>query len=276
MMKKQTLWIILFPVFIFAQSVETKNGALIIDFKSKERKEKEKREFVKPGEEVKPSLFEEEKPESPEEEPVDLDKESLFKGLFSAGLNLSQVDGDAEFGYKKVGGYFGVGTLVKFHKNFSVSLEMIYSMRGARPKYRTYDSLGLEYQNKFDITYDYLDIPISLNVHDKKFVIFGVGLNLGTMVRYKQTDARGEDITNNATRNVMPRKLDLAFQTSLAFMIKRQFGIGVKFQYTMLSLRPAVDLTNPKIKGQYNNMITVRFTYLLDPKLMKFLKRNKK
>jgi hypothetical protein len=49
MMKKQTLWIILFPVFIFAQSVETKNGALIIDFKSKERKGKGKARVCEAG-----------------------------------------------------------------------------------------------------------------------------------------------------------------------------------------------------------------------------------
>jgi hypothetical protein len=57
MMKKQTLWIILFPVFIFAQSVETKNGALIIDFKSKERKEKENTAVCEAGRGVETKPF---------------------------------------------------------------------------------------------------------------------------------------------------------------------------------------------------------------------------
>ncbi len=271
MIKKLTLLIIFSPLVVFSQSVENKDGSLIIDFKKKEKKETETRDFVRPDEDV--DKFAVEKPKAKlEEEPVDLNNESLFKGLFSAGMNLSQVDGDSEAGFRKVGAYAGIGTLVKFHKNFSISLELVYSMRGAKPQYRNYtDAAGVNQQNKFDITYDYVDIPLSINVHDKKFVIFGVGLSLGSMVRYKETNVRGIDTTNAPAPFVQPKRFDLAFQTGFTFLIKEQIGIGLKFQYSLLGLRPSYPLS--KIQNQYNNTITLRVSFLLDSKKMKYRKQ---
>jgi hypothetical protein len=273
MIKKLTLLIILCPIYVFSQSVETKDGALIIDFKKKEKKEVEKREFVKPDDPIDKNSFDQPKPkEKREEEPVDLNNESLFKGLFSAGLNISQVDGDDEAGFRKVGAYAGIGTLVKFHKNFSVSMEFIYSMRGAKPQFRTYlDQNGQEQRNKFDITYDYIDIPLSLNIHDKRFVMFGVGLAFGSMVRFKETNPFGIDTTNAAAPYVQPRRFDLAFQTGFSFLIKEQIGIGIKFQYSLLGLRPSYGIS--KVQNQYNNTITIRVSYILDPKKMKYRKQ---
>ena len=273
MIKKLTLWIILCPLYVFSQSIENKDGALIIDFKKKEKKEVDKREFVKPDEDIDKYAFDKPKPKvKRDEDPVDLNNESLFKGLFSAGMNISQVDGDDEAGYRKLGAYAGIGTLVKFHKNFSVSMEFVYSMRGAKPQFRTYlDQNGVEQRNRFDITYDYIDIPLSLNVHDKKFIMFGVGLAFGSMVRFKETNILGTDTTNAPAPFMQPRRFDLAFQTGFSFLIKEQLGIGIKFQYSLLGLRPSYGIS--KVQNQYNNTITLRISYLLDSKKMKYKKQ---
>lgn len=271
MYKKLTLLIILFPFVLNAQEDGVKP-------EPKKPKKEDNRIFLPPDHNYDKNAFDNKLPsKTPEESPVDLSKESLFKGLFSAGLNLSQVDGDAEFGYTKLGAYAGIGTLVKFHKNFSASIEMIYSMRGARPKYKTYlNSAGQEVKDRFDITTDYIDIPFSINVHDKRFVIFGVGLNFGSLLRYRETTTLGTDTTNSPAPFVAPRRFDLSFQTGFTFLIKEQFGLGVKFQYSILSMRPAYESPNTRIRGQYNNTITVRFSYLLDPKKMKYKKQTKK
>lgn len=285
MIKKRTLWIILFysvfslPFKSRAQEVEIKDGSLIIDFKpNKEKKKKDTREFVPPDYDPnKRDIFEDDKKLDREESDVDLSKESLFKALFSAGVNICQVDGDNESGYKKAGANVGVGTLVKFHKNVSVSLELLYSMKGARPKYNT---LADGSKNYFDITYDYIDLPLSLNVHDKKFVMASAGLSFGTMMRYKETSYIGNTTTGSAPPDTTlpgyspPRKFDLSFQAGFQFLIKRVVGVGVRFQYTILSLRPSYGVTT-KVKGQYNNMFTFRLTYILDPKALKSQKKKR-
>ncbi len=270
MSKKLTLLIIFLPILLFGQETPDANTS--------KPKKKDTRQFIPPDQHYDKYAFDNKLPKPlPDEEPVDLSKESLFKGLFSAGLNISQIDGDAEYGYQKVGAYVGVGTLVKFHKNFSASLEMIYSMRGAKPRFKTFlDSKGDEQRNRFNITADYIDIPLSLNIHDKRFVIFGLGLNLGTLLRYKEITRYGNDTTNAPAPFIKPSRFDLGVQASFTFLIKEQFGLGVKFQYSVLSSRPSYESVSSKIKGQYNNLITVRFSYLLDTKKMKYRKQNKR
>lgn len=215
-----------------------------------------------------------------EESKPDFSKESLFKGIFEAGLNISQVDGDQEFGYRKFGAMAGVGTYVKFHKYLSTSLEIVYDMEGAKPRYKTFENGK---KNYFDITTDYVHIPISLNVHDKRIVMAGVGLSFGALVRYKESalDSVNRDLTHySGTVKTLygkeyeyqaPRRFDLSFQAHASFVIKEQFTIGIRFMYSLLRTRDAVN--TDKIKGQYNNVITVRFSYLLDPKKMKLKKR---
>lgn len=273
-MKKRTLWIIwvlgivLSPFTVHSQDIDVKDGTITIDLKPGNKKKKDDREFVPPDEDPNKHAVLQEKKLEREEEDVNLNKESLFKGIFSAGMNIAQVDGDNEAGYKKLGAYVGVGTFVKFHKNFSVSMELLYSMRGAKPHYST---LADGSKNHFDITYDYIDVPLSLNVHDKKFVMFGVGLNFGAMMRYKETTPSGFTAPDTsayyAGRYQTPSKFDLAFQTGFQFLIKRVVGVGVKFQYTILSLRPSYGIS--KVQGQYNNFFTFRITYILDPKALK-------
>lgn len=202
------------------------------------------------------------------EEKPDLNKESLFKAIFVGGLNLSQVDGDYEFGYRKVGAHVGVGTLIKFHKNFSTSLELLYSMKGARPRYSKFSNGS---KNPFNITLDYIEVPLSLNVHDKKLVMATVGMTFGALMNYKEITMYGNDTTNSPAPFQQPRKFDLSFHCGFAFLIKESIGIGVRFNYSVLKLRDAVD--SSKLKGQYNNTIAIRISYILDPKKLKNAKR---
>ena len=216
-------------------------------------------ESINPNQQSKP-IADETKP--------DFNQESLFKALFVGGLNLSQVDGDAEVGYRKVGAHIGAGTVVKFSKRFSFSMELIYSMEGAKPHYATYSD-GTK--NKYDISMDYINVPVSINIHDKKVVMFGAGLQLGVLARYSQRDSAGNNITSHPEpRGEQPRKFDLSGQVCATFFIKRRIGIGLRFSYSFLKFRDAV--TGSKVLGEYNNVISIRFSYLLDPKNAKWKK----
>jgi hypothetical protein len=238
MNKKVLLVFFLVPLFVFAQQ-DSKSG---------------KKKVVKP-EAKETEVLEETKP--------DLSKESLFKGLFSAGLNMTQVDGDQEFGYKKFGANVGVGTLVKFSKLFSASVEIVYSMQGARPRYSSFDSGK---KDKFDITWDYIQIPLSVNIHDKRVVMFGAGLSFGALMRSSQTNSDGRDTLTPAGQ--LPRKFDVSAQVGATFfLLKNQLGIGARFSYSLLKVRDAV--AGSKAKGQFNNVISLRVVYILDPKRYK-------
>ena len=252
MKKKLTLWIILLPALAMAQ---TGSDTVAVHKKQKPVKV----ESINPNQKNQPI---------PDETKPDFSKESIFKALFTGGLNLSQIDGDAEVGYKKVGAHIGVGTVVKFAKRFSVSMELIYSMQGAKPHYATYSD-GTK--NKYDISTDYINVPISINVHDKRFVMFGAGLQLGVLTRFSQRDSAGNNITANPEpKGQAPRRFDLSGQVCATFFIKQRIGIGLRFSYSFLKLRDAV--VGSKVLGEYNNVISIRFSYLLDPKNPKWKK----
>ncbi|HEY0261580.1 MAG TPA: porin family protein [Chitinophagales bacterium] len=289
-MKKRKLWIILFLAVNSAlfransQAVQKNNdGSYTFDLKpedgSKEKKKKDNREFVSPDYDPNQhnAVAEEGTKLDREETNPNLNKESLFKGMFGAGVNISQIDGDAEAGYKKVGLNVSAGTLVRVHRLLSVSIELMYSQMGAKPHYST---LSDGSPNHYNVSADYIQIPLSLNIHDKKFVMFGAGLSFGALMRYKETGPSGAPAPDSTYSNYhTPSKFDLSFQCSVQFLIKRIIGIGARFQYSLISLRPADGFTfNPmtgNAHGQYNNMFTFRITYILDPKSLKNQKKKR-
>ena len=252
MKKKLTLLIILLPAFIMAQQSQD-------SVSHTPHKKVKKQVFADPNAEL-PPVKDETKP--------DFSKESLFKALFVAGMNVSQVDGDGEAGYKKFGAIVGGGTVIKFSKRFSLSAELLYSMKGAKPHFSTRDNGTKDH---YDITWDYIDVPITFSIHDKRVVMFGAGLQLSALVRYQQSDTAGKNVTDHPTPDQQPRKIDLMGQVCATFFIKQRIGVGIRFAYSLLKVRDAIQGVN--IKGEYNNVISVRISYLLDPKNISWKKK---
>ncbi len=202
----------------------------------------------------------------PDEVKPDFSRESIFKALFVGGLNISQVEGSGEATYRKFGGIVGAGTVIKFSRRFSVSAELLYSQKGARPQFGTDPVSGQK--NKFDITADYLDLPITFSVHDKKVLMFGAGVQISALARYQQTDSAGNNRTASPPEGQQPRKIDFLGQICGTFFIKRRIGIGMRFAYSFLKIRDAV--TGSNFRGEYNNTLSIRVSYLLDPKHVKW------
>jgi hypothetical protein len=274
MKKKLTLWILLLPCLIFGQ-VEVKDGALTIDFGKKKKTEQDSLQKNNTTEDEKPARVKKQKPESEvpeEEENPDFKKEGIFKALFIAGLNLSQIDGDEQAGYVQPGAHLGIGTMVKFHKNLSVSAEILYGMKGAYKRLNANESP----QYMFRQNWDYIQVPLMFNVHDKKLVMASVGLSLNYLIRnklrYEAYDLAGnisDSLSNygKAVLGIEPKKFDLGGVVAFQFLIKKVFGIGARFEYSLIGLKPA--LNNTKIKQMHNNSITIRFMYILDPVSLK-------
>ena len=271
MKKKLTLWILLFPALLFAQT-QVKDGTLTIDFGKK------KKEVVQDTIEKQQPLSDEEEDEEDAPKPkrkkqkntldlkddFDYKRDGLFKGLFAVGLNACQVDGDREAGYKYLGANVSVGAMIRFHKHMSVSMEIGYSMKGARARF----TQNAANANFFRTNFDYIEVPIAFNVHDKKLVMFTAGLAVGSLIRYKEFDrATGIEINYNNPPYGQPRKIDLNVFGGLYFIVKKNFALGAKFSYSVLKIRGAEPGT--KVNGQYHNVISFRLMYILDARKKK-------
>lgn len=192
------------------------------------------------------------------------DRDNLFKGLFSAGMNIAQIDGDGPAGYNYFGAYAGVGTLMQFHKNMGVSLEMIYNMLGSQERRNP----RVNPQTAFRVTTDYLQVPVLFNVNDSQNVLFSLGLAPGILVR-NQFSFESYDSGGNLTNREAPscltndfRNVDLSGIVGLQFVIKNNFAIGGRYSYSLLGLRPPCE-GNTRANTQRHNVITLRFTYIL-------------
>lgn len=259
MKKKLTLWIVLLPLLLNAQQTEFKDGALVIDFGKKKQTEQDSTAPKESTKKTKKAVEEE------QEEDPNFQRDGLFKGIFGLGLNLSQIDGDDQAGYAQPGAQASVGVMVKFHKNLSVSTEIQYSMKGAF-KRRDVNQFPSE---TFRISWDYIQVPLLFNIHDKKLVMASFGLGFSYLARNNirhQKDSLGFliDIPGGGLESIEPRRFDLTGIAGFQFLIKKVFGIGARFEYSFLRLAPAYGL-NTKVRNMFNNTVTIRATYILNP-----------
>ena len=281
-MKKLILLIFLFPLMAMAQ--EIKNGTIIFDLHPKKKQvdtttttpaepmypsdEEEEQARHKPGSVVKP------KPEPKSATQEDWKKNGLFNLFFHAGMNACQVDGDGYSGYNYLGAEFGVGAMIKVHPILSVSMAFDYSMKGAKETFRndstaqlstTYYVSGQRYQAQFD----YLQVPIALNIDavtkkNKQFMLLNVGLAPGVLVRFKQFDEAGDNVTN-APPEGQPHKFDLSGFVSMYFIIHKNYAIGGKFSYSITRVRGPNLAGITRLLGEYNNDFTIDFMYIMNP-----------
>ena len=261
MVSKLTLLLFFLPGIMMAQ-IENNNGTITIGFGKKKPLKQDtvqQQPAVNHKEIISPTK---KKPEKTERKSSlapnsDFKKDGIFKGLFHVGVNACQVDGDDAWGYKYFGFEGGVGVMARFHKYLSTSVEINYSMKGSNPTYLTQGANA----NFYNLQLDYVEVPVSLNVHIINPLMLSVGLAPAVMVRYKETNRDGLNITNSTPLG-QPNRFDLPIFAALHVIIKQHYAIGGMFSYSLIKLRPAYAGT--RLNGQYNNYITLNFMYILD------------
>ncbi len=106
----------------------------------------------------------------------------------------------------------GIGTMIKVHRILSFSMELNYSMKGEREVF-SFDSTTIaNSRQQFRIAWDYIELPLALNIyalpyHGQKLMFFNVGLTPAVVVRFKEVDADGENITSIAQQ---PNRFELS------------------------------------------------------------------
>lgn len=116
----------------------------------------------------------------------------LFNAAFVAGVNLSQIDGDAAAGYNKIGINIGGRAGIQFSERFELSFEILYSQKGAYQRARGNPFF-------FHTRLDYIEIPLEANLHewlveDAKGnvfsrIVFGAGLSYNQLLLAKRKES---------------------------------------------------------------------------------------
>jgi hypothetical protein len=202
-----------------------------------------------------------------------------FLGALAVGMNLTQVDGDEVYGFKKAGLNIGPSVILPLGKNkkWSVTMELLFSQQGSRQK-STYaakdtiaDSTYAGYYDGYRLSLNYLQVPVIVHFTDKRIIAGGIGFSYSRLVGVTEyedyNDNRG--FVRTATTLSGPYlKSDFQVLGDVRLRIWHKLWLNVRYSYSMFPIRTR-DFYNPLTKDswtrkQYNNVISIRLVYIFN------------
>jgi hypothetical protein len=191
-----------------------------------------------------------------------------FIGALSFGGNLSQVDGDQVYGYKKLGLNIGVAAFYPIIKDkFFTSIEISYSQKGAFQKYPIVEdpTKKLPYYN---LKLNYLDIPFMVHYLDKRVVMVGAGISFGRLIGLQETEW---GIKKNSQVVGGPyNRDDWDLIIDLRLPIYHRFKFNFRYNYSITKIRTRTftnDAGEVWSRKQYNNYLTFKVIYMFNEKI---------
>jgi len=182
-----------------------------------------------------------------------------FNGGILLGGNVSQVDGDDLDGYHKLGFQAGAFVSLRISKHSSFQMEMEYFQKGSRKASNPDSGSG---DHSYLIRIHYLEIPFLYQYTFAKRVQAEIGpaadIFLGSL----------EESDGQVSPSTVPfRPVTLAGIIGIACYITPNLKAGVRFNYSLLSIRQPADPEPPSYrhilfeKGQYNNVLSLTLSW---------------
>lgn len=187
----------------------------------------------------------------------------VIKGEAILGMNLSQVDGDEVFGFKKVGLHVGAGVLVPIAKNWDISLEALYNQKGANENAQYNDSI---YNGAYRVNLNYAEVPVLVMYTDKGFISAGAGFSWGRLVGVKEWE-HGDLVETTTVNNGPYNKNDFCILGDLRIRIYKQLKFNLRYQYSLVKIRTREfeNLAGEKwTRDQFNNVISFRLIWVFN------------
>jgi hypothetical protein len=187
----------------------------------------------------------------------------VIKGALTGGFNLTQVDGDEVYGYKRLGLTIGPAAIVPIDNRWSFSIETLFSQKGAYQRWAPAYNDTIPFYYKLHL--NYLDIPLMIHFEDRETITVGAGFSYGRLVGAREweygvqtpTDTRGPYLG-----------YDLNALVDLRFRLNGRLKFNFRYAYSMVPIRTR-QYSNPGgqwTRKQYNNMLTFRLIYVFNEK----------
>ena len=199
-----------------------------------------------------------------------------FQGAVMGGMNLSQVDGDEVYGFKRVGGHIGLGVILPI-KKWDITLETVFNQKGAIQKdqyqHWVYDSVGntvdsTQYTGAYNLRLNYVEIPLIAHFTDRGRYTVGAGFSYGRLVSFSEIEHDGSIPPYSDTVKFNKNDYNIIFD--LQIRIWRQLKFNLRYSYSLASIRERTfhdviyQLKDPWTRKQYNNMLTFRLVYVFN------------
>jgi len=191
----------------------------------------------------------------------------IIKGAAILGMNLSQVDGDEVYGFKKIGLNIGAGVIIPFDKKgkWDVSIEALYSQKGANQKRQYTDPI---ITGEYRINLNYVEIPVLVMFTDKDFISVGAGFSWGRLVGAKEWE-HGVLIETTTASSGTYSKNDFCILADFRIRIYKGLKFNLRYAYSLVKIRTR-DFENLAgdtwTREQYNKVISFRLIYVFNEK----------
>jgi len=201
-----------------------------------------------------------------------------IKGALIAGMNVSQVDGDEIYGFKKVGLNAGASATLPIGKWFTFTIETLYSQKGSNQQAWYYDSVELQpdstvvWTGAYKLKTDYLEVPILFHFDDGRFISVGLGFSYGRIVNVKEWE-HGNLVETTSLNTGPYDKNDYSILGDLQFRVHRKVPMlkfNIRYAYSLSKIRTR-DFYNSKgeytgTRDQYHNLFSLRVIYVFNEK----------
>jgi hypothetical protein len=179
------------------------------------------------------------------------------------GVNASQVDGDEVYGYKKFGFNTGLSAIVPFNDKWAVSIENVYSEKGARQRRKYLDSLD----GSYDLKLNYLEVPVLLHFTDKDIVTFGAGMSWSRLVKVSE-QRNSIEMPATTLESGIYNSSDINLLLDIRFRVFERLRFNARYAYSLspIATREVVDSKTgrPNIRDQYNGLFSFRLIYVFN------------
>lgn len=184
-------------------------------------------------------------------------------GEVIAGMNVAQVDGDEVVGYRKVGLNAGVGAILNIKNSWYVSIETLFSQKGAFKKYPPSSDTDYPY---YDLRLNYAEVPLLFHYNDKNKMIFGVGASYGRLVSIKEIE-HGQEINWQTSRGPYSND-DFNVLLDIRIPIYKSLLFDFRYAYSLSKIRTRTFTTATETwtRDQYNNLVTFRLMFVFGGK----------
>lgn len=187
-----------------------------------------------------------------------------FQGALALGGNLTQVDGDEMFGFKKFGFNVAAVAIMPIKKKWAVSIEASYTQKGSYEKYPNVANPQKELPY-YNLRLSYAEVPFLVHYTDKGFITFGLGLGIGRLVEVKEIEWGVK--TDVSLYSGEYSRNDISGIFDLRFPVYKRLNVNFRYAYSFAKIRNRVynNLAGDTWdENQYNNVLTLRLYYIFN------------
>jgi hypothetical protein len=169
--------------------------------------------------------------------------QARFKATAFAGVNLSQIDGDKQDGYRKRGISLGLNGSIFINPAFDISTELMYNVRGAALSGKLNADQRDMYFSTFDLKYSEIALltnfylrPNSAKTYYTRSV--HMGFSYGRLLQSSTTVYRGNQVMPIIQSDLVSQynPHDVSFIIGLSQLFTQRLGVTIRHTTSITTL----------------------------------------